>query len=99
MVNFNEQIIRNYFSQQADIEFALLFGSFAKGRITPMSDIDVGIYFRGLRGTLELAGRQVALLIHEYRDILIEKVYDVLEHRLSDFQEYAQSILKYLKNA
>jgi len=37
------------------------------------------------------------ILIHEYRDILIEKVYDILQNRLSDFYEFAQSILKYLE--
>ncbi|RKY01129.1 nucleotidyltransferase domain-containing protein [Candidatus Poribacteria bacterium] len=26
------------------IEFALIFGSFAKGRETPLSDVDVGVY-------------------------------------------------------
>lgn len=37
------------------------------------------------------------ILIHEYRGILIEKVYDILQNRLSDFYEFAQSILKYLE--
>ena len=37
------------------------------------------------------------VLIHEYRDILIEKVYDILQNRLSDFYEFAQSILDYVK--
>lgn len=38
------------------------------------------------------------ILIHEYRNVLIEKVYDILQNRLSDFYEFAQSILKYLEN-
>lgn len=37
------------------------------------------------------------ILIHEYRNVLIEKVYDILQNRLSDFYEFAQSILKYLE--
>ena len=37
------------------------------------------------------------VLIHEYRDILIEKVYDILQNRLSDFYEFAQSILDYVE--
>lgn len=36
------------------------------------------------------------ILIHEYRDILNEKVYDILQNRLSDFYNFAQSILDYL---
>ena len=38
------------------------------------------------------------VLIHEYRDILIEKVYDIFQNRLSDFYGFAQSILKYLES-
>lgn len=37
------------------------------------------------------------VLIHEYRDILIEKVYDILQNRLSDFYDFAQTILDYLE--
>ena len=36
------------------------------------------------------------VLIHEYRDILIDKVYDVLQNRLSDFYDFAQVALDYL---
>lgn len=37
------------------------------------------------------------VLIHEYRDILIDKVYDILRNRLSDFYDFAQTILDYLE--
>lgn len=37
------------------------------------------------------------ILIHEYRDILNEKVYDVLQNRLSDFYDFAKSIIDYLE--
>lgn len=59
MFNFSEQLLKDYFSQQADIEFVLLFGSFASGCITPMSDIDVAVYFKGAKLALELADRQI----------------------------------------
>lgn len=36
------------------------------------------------------------VLIHEYKDIIIEKVYDILQNRLSDFYSFAQVILNYL---
>lgn len=36
------------------------------------------------------------VLTHEYRDILVDKVYDILKNRLSDFYEFAQAILDYL---
>ena len=37
------------------------------------------------------------VLIHEYRDILIDKVYEILQNRLSDFYDFAQTILDYLE--
>ncbi len=37
------------------------------------------------------------ILIYEYRDILIEKVYDIFQNRLPDFYEFAQVILDYLE--
>ncbi len=37
------------------------------------------------------------VLIHEYRDIIVEKVYDILQNRLSDFYEFSQVILNYIK--
>jgi len=37
------------------------------------------------------------ILIHEYRDILSEKVYDVLQNKLSDFYNFAKSILDYIE--
>ena len=36
------------------------------------------------------------VLIHEYRDILLEKVYEILQNRLGDFYDFARSILDYL---
>ena len=37
------------------------------------------------------------VLIHEYRDIIIEKVYFILRNKLTDFYEFAQTILSYLE--
>ncbi|MBU4251972.1 MAG: DUF86 domain-containing protein [Candidatus Omnitrophica bacterium] len=39
------------------------------------------------------------IIIHEYRDILIEKVYDVFQNRLADFYEFARIILDYLEKS
>ena len=39
-------IIKNYLSAIPEIEFAYLFGSYASGRETPQSDIDIAIYQR-----------------------------------------------------
>ena len=37
------------------------------------------------------------VLIHGYRDILIDKVYEILQNRLSDFYDFAQTILDYME--
>ena len=39
--------LQNYFQRRTDVLFAYLFGSSAKGRITPLSDIDVAVYLSG----------------------------------------------------
>lgn len=37
------------------------------------------------------------ILIHEYRESLIEKVYQIFNQQLNDFYEFAQAVLKYLE--
>lgn len=54
-----EKELREYFVQQDDIELAILFGSTAKNRTTPMSDIDVGVYFKNEEDKLKLGERQI----------------------------------------
>lgn len=51
--------LRDYFRRQDDVEFALIFGSTAVGRTTPMSDIDVGVYLRNGEDALKMAERQI----------------------------------------
>jgi predicted nucleotidyltransferase len=33
-----------YLQSQSDLQFAYLFGSFAKEKITPLSDVDIAVY-------------------------------------------------------
>ena len=54
-----EQELKKYFAEQKDIEFALIFGSFASGRINVMSDIDIAVYFRDEEDILKLGDRQI----------------------------------------
>lgn len=39
------------------------------------------------------------ILVHEYADVDIEKVYEVLQTRLSDFRKYVKYISKYASRA
>ena len=59
--NTKDVELKNYFASQGDIEFALLFGSAASGRVSAISDIDVGVYFRGRKDKLEIGERQIEI--------------------------------------
>ncbi|HEX9652805.1 MAG TPA: nucleotidyltransferase domain-containing protein [bacterium] len=37
--------LKDYFSKRADVAFAFLYGSYANGTATKLSDVDVAIYF------------------------------------------------------
>lgn len=37
--------LKNYFENRKDIAFAFLFGSQARGLATPLSDVDIAVYF------------------------------------------------------
>ncbi|MCD6506619.1 nucleotidyltransferase domain-containing protein [Candidatus Poribacteria bacterium] len=53
--------IKDVLEAQDFVEFALLFGSFARGRQTPLSDVDIGIYLSRPVDLLTL-GRLIAEL-------------------------------------
>ncbi|MCD5402030.1 DUF86 domain-containing protein [candidate division NPL-UPA2 bacterium] len=36
------------------------------------------------------------ILIHKYEEIDLKKVYDILTHRLNDFEDFSREIIKYL---
>lgn len=54
-----EKKLREYFVRQDDVELAILFGSVAVNRTTPMSDIDIGVYFKDGEDKLKLGERQI----------------------------------------
>jgi len=39
------------------------------------------------------------VLIHEYREILTKRVYDILQNRLGDFNTFAKRIIEYLNKS
>lgn len=38
-------LLKKYFQRRTDIAFAFLFGSYARGAATKLSDIDIAVYF------------------------------------------------------
>ena len=53
------ELIKEYLSTHPDVIFAVIFGSFAEGRQTKVSDIDIGVYTNRELELLEL-GQLVA---------------------------------------
>ncbi len=41
--------VKKYISNNPHIPFAFIFGSYAEGRETTLSDIDIAIYFKGMK--------------------------------------------------
>ena len=37
------------------------------------------------------------ILVHEYEDVDLKKVHDVLTNRLSDFEDFSRQLIKYLR--
>lgn len=73
--------------EKYDINFCYLFGSYAKGKATPSSDVDLLI-------STNIKGLQFYGLVEEIRTTLHKKV-DVLDiNQLNDNLELTQEILK-----
>ena len=50
--------LEDFFNSRVDIVMAFIFGSYAKGRTTTDSDIDLAIYFKTDAGTVEVEERE-----------------------------------------
>lgn len=64
--------IKSYLDNYRDnIPFAFLFGSWAEGKQTPLSDIDIAIFFRDMRESEKTkVEHQISSLFHEKVNIL-----------------------------
>ena len=62
-------------------EFALLFGSAARGRLTPESDIDIGVYLKkrqiGFEEYLDLKS-ELSLVVERDVDLVVMNTCDVI---------------------
>jgi len=57
--NIEESKLKNYFIQQDDVKFVLLFGSTVSACTTPMSDLDIGVYIRDAEEIAKIGERQI----------------------------------------
>jgi len=64
-----------YLQSRSDIIFAYLFGSLAKGRCTPLSDVDIAVYLSegvdAIEKKLQILGRLMELLETDEIDLVI----------------------------
>ncbi|MBU4251568.1 MAG: nucleotidyltransferase domain-containing protein [Candidatus Omnitrophica bacterium] len=88
-----EQELKDYFIKQEDIEFVLLFGSFASGRVNPMSDIDIAVYFTDGKDALKLGDRQIEIICAVMSICKVNRVDVVILNRASPFLKF--QVIKY----
>ena len=63
-----------YLRSREDVQFAYLFGSYAKGKITPLSDVDIAVYLSGSNFSqkrLEIIGGLIEVLKTDEIDLVI----------------------------
>ena len=63
-----------YLRSREDVQFAYLFGSYAKGKITPLSDVDIAVYLSGSNFSqkrLEILGGLIEVLKTDEIDLVI----------------------------
>lgn len=93
MIDLKQQELKDYLAQRDDIEFALLFGSIALGKGTPMSDIDIAVYFRDGNSSLDLADRQIDITCAVMKFCKINRVDVVVLNLANPFLSF--QIMKY----
>jgi uncharacterized protein len=64
-----------YLQSRSDLQFAYLFGSFAKGKITPLSDVDIAVYLsdkkKFLLRKIEILGELTNILKTDEIDLVL----------------------------
>jgi uncharacterized protein len=64
-----------YLQSRSDLQFAYLFGSFAKGKIKPLSDVDIAVYLSGKKKLLlrkiEILGELTNILKTDEIDLVL----------------------------
>ena len=66
--------VEAYLKYREDVQFAYLFGSYAKGKITPLSDVDIAVYLSGSNFSqkrLEILGGLIEVLKTDEIDLVI----------------------------
>jgi len=83
--------LRETLKNEEKISVVYLFGSYARGANTPLSDVDIAVLLSETpKNLLEY------LLVHDYSSINLNLVYEFLQTKLSDFEDFMKHIAKWL---
>jgi hypothetical protein len=67
-------LVEAYLSRRKDVVFAYLFGSFATGKVHPLSDVDIAVYLDGLdisEKRLEILGHLAGIFKTDEIDLVV----------------------------
>ena len=73
-LKYNLDGVENYLESRKDVLFAYLFGSLSKGKLSPLSDVDVAVFLREgdlSDKRLEILGNLIEILKTDEVDLVI----------------------------
>ncbi len=85
-LNLNE--IKLFFADQPDIEFAVLFGSSASNKMSPLSDLDIAVFFNTDLNNLEMGNRQIEITAELMELLHINRIDIVILNIANPFLRY-----------
>lgn len=95
MKNFNQDELAKYLQAQADVRFALLYGSLARGQANPLSDLDVAVFFQNDLTEEQMGERQIDITCDLMRLFRINEVDVTILNLASPFLCF--QVIKYGK--
>lgn len=101
VIKLKEEELKSYFAQEDDVEFVLVFGSVVSGKDSPLSDIDIAVYFQNEKDILAMGERQIEITCAVMRICKLNRV-DIVVLNLANpflrFQVVKYGRLFYAKN-
>jgi uncharacterized protein YutE (UPF0331/DUF86 family)/predicted nucleotidyltransferase len=93
MKNIDLDSLIDYFKGHPDIRFALLYGSLAKGKANPLSDLDVAVFFQNGLTREHLGDRQIEITCDLMNRFRINRVDVTILNLASPFSRF--QVIKY----
>lgn len=100
----------NKLARKQGLKYLYLFGSQARGEVKPLSDFDFAVKFEvfeilgkqkiipaKLAGNFSNLAKFRNILVHDYVDVDLQKIYNYLQNDLGDFEKFIMALAKFLK--